>query len=66
MGDRSDSNVYITAKLKKAADIGAEGRLVKLPATTTQAELERQIDQLNEDENVDGIIVQVGITLSQL
>lgn len=51
--------MYIGAKLKKAAEIGAQGRLVKLPSTISQAELEKQIDALNEDDTVDGIIVQV-------
>ncbi|RCN45130.1 tetrahydrofolate dehydrogenase/cyclohydrolase, catalytic domain protein [Ancylostoma caninum] len=59
VGDRSDSNVYIGAKIKKAAEIGAEGRLVKLPDTLTQAELEEEIEKLNADDDVDGIIVQV-------
>ncbi|KAF8354903.1 hypothetical protein PRIPAC_96526, partial [Pristionchus pacificus] len=64
VGDRSDSNVYIGAKLKKAAEIGAQGRLVKLPSTISQAELEKQIDALNEDDTVDGIIVQLPLDCS--
>ncbi|KAL6724238.1 hypothetical protein Aduo_019143 [Ancylostoma duodenale] len=59
VGDRSDSNVYIGAKIKKAAEIGAEGRLIKLPDTLTQAELEEEIEKLNADDDVDGIIVQL-------
>ncbi|CAJ0935596.1 unnamed protein product, partial [Mesorhabditis belari] len=59
VGNRSDSNVYIGAKLKKAAEIGAEGKLIKLPETITQGELEAEIDKLNNDDNVDGIIVQL-------
>uniref|UniRef100_A0A1I7WPU1 methenyltetrahydrofolate cyclohydrolase n=1 Tax=Heterorhabditis bacteriophora TaxID=37862 RepID=A0A1I7WPU1_HETBA len=45
------SNVYI--------GIGAEGKLIKLPDTITQSELEREIDKLNNDDNIDGIIVQL-------
>ncbi|KIH63127.1 tetrahydrofolate dehydrogenase/cyclohydrolase, catalytic domain protein [Ancylostoma duodenale] len=59
VGDRSDSNVYIGAKIKKAAEIGAEGRLIKLPDTLTQAELEEEIEKLNANDDVDGIIVQI-------
>lgn len=59
VGDRSDSNVYIGNKLKRAAEVGLEARLVKLSSQTTQAELEAQIDGLNSDSNVDGIIVQL-------
>ncbi|VDM79384.1 unnamed protein product [Strongylus vulgaris] len=59
VGNRSDSNVYIGAKIRKAAEIGAEGRLVKLPDTLTQSELEEEIAKLNADDDVDGIIVQL-------
>ncbi|ETN80785.1 tetrahydrofolate dehydrogenase/cyclohydrolase, catalytic domain protein, partial [Necator americanus] len=59
VGDRSDSNVYIGAKIRKAAEIGAEGKLVKLPDTITQDELEEEIKKLNEDDDIDGIIVQL-------
>lgn len=51
--------MYISTKLKKAAEIGAQAVLVKLPDTTTQRELEAEIDRLNNDNNIDGIIVQV-------
>ncbi|CAJ0583024.1 unnamed protein product, partial [Mesorhabditis spiculigera] len=59
VGNRSDSNVYIGSKLKKTAEIGAQGMLVKLPETTTQSQLEAEIERLNNDNNVDGIIVQL-------
>ncbi|XGW12928.1 hypothetical protein V3C99_013518 [Haemonchus contortus] len=59
VGNRPDSNVYIGAKIKKAAEVGAEGKLIKLPDTITQEELEAEIDNLNNDNNIDGIIVQL-------
>lgn len=59
MGDRSDSNVYISHKLKKAKEVGIDARLIKLNNDITQADLENQIDALNNDYDVDGIIVQV-------
>jgi len=36
-----------------------EAKLVKLSNQITQAELEEEIDKLNKDHYVDGIIVQV-------
>jgi methylenetetrahydrofolate dehydrogenase (NADP+)/methenyltetrahydrofolate cyclohydrolase len=36
-----------------------DNELIKLPAETTQEELEALIQQLNEDEGVDGILVQL-------
>ncbi|EGT45954.1 CBN-DAO-3 protein [Caenorhabditis brenneri] len=59
VGNRSDSNVYINAKLKKAKEIGANGKLIKLPDTITQGDLKREIMALNHDNNIDGIIVQL-------
>ena len=61
VGGREDSNVYISNKTKRAADVGIEARHIKLPKSTTQADLEREIEALNADYNVDGIIVQVFI-----
>ncbi|KAI6201826.1 Methenyltetrahydrofolate cyclohydrolase [Aphelenchoides besseyi] len=59
VGDRSDSNVYIRNKLARADEVGMEAKLIKLGRNITQYELETQIRQLNEDDNVDGIIVQL-------
>uniref|UniRef100_A0AAF5DAT3 C-1-tetrahydrofolate synthase, cytoplasmic n=1 Tax=Strongyloides stercoralis TaxID=6248 RepID=A0AAF5DAT3_STRER len=59
VGDRPDSNVYIRNKLKKAAEIGFEAKLVKLPNTTNQHELETVVNKLNNDYYVDGIIIQL-------
>lgn len=59
VGDRSDSNVYIKNKLKKASEIGFEAKLIKLPNTTNQHELEAVVNELNNDFYVDGIIVQL-------
>jgi len=59
VGNRSDSNVYIRNKLKKASDIGMGARMVSLGEEITQAELEAEIDSLNNDPEVDGIIVQL-------
>uniref|UniRef100_A0A1I7YZ80 C-1-tetrahydrofolate synthase, cytoplasmic n=1 Tax=Steinernema glaseri TaxID=37863 RepID=A0A1I7YZ80_9BILA len=59
VGNRQDSNVFISNKLKKAKEIGIETRLVNLPQTVSQHELEGHIDMLNTDPDVDGIVVQL-------
>ncbi|PAV70745.1 hypothetical protein WR25_05378 [Diploscapter pachys] len=59
VGDRSDSTVYINAKIKRASDVGVNSKLHKLPSTITQEELEKKIDELNDDDEVDGILVQL-------
>jgi 5,10-methylene-tetrahydrofolate dehydrogenase/methenyl tetrahydrofolate cyclohydrolase len=40
VGDRSDSNVYIRNKLKKAEEVGIHAVHIKLPPSITQEQLE--------------------------
>lgn len=48
VGNREDSNVYIRMKMKAAAEIGIEAEHVRLPKSTTEAEVLFQIhDVLN-------------------
>ncbi|XP_074852460.1 C-1-tetrahydrofolate synthase, cytoplasmic isoform X2 [Carettochelys insculpta] len=59
VGDRNDSNIYISMKLKAAAEIGINARHIKLPNTATEAEVLRCITALNEDPAIHGFIVQL-------
>ncbi|XP_059504900.1 C-1-tetrahydrofolate synthase, cytoplasmic isoform X2 [Stegostoma tigrinum] len=59
VGDRDDSNLYISMKLKAAAEIGMNANHVKLPKTATEDEVLRKITQINEDPNLHGLIVQL-------
>ncbi|XP_060908857.1 C-1-tetrahydrofolate synthase, cytoplasmic-like [Labrus mixtus] len=59
VGDRDDSNLYISTKLKAAAEIGIQAKHVRLPNTTTQDEVLRSILAVNEDLSVHGLIVQL-------
>ncbi|XP_078034471.1 pug C-1-tetrahydrofolate synthase, cytoplasmic [Augochlora pura] len=59
VGGREDSNVYIRMKIKAADDIGIAAQHVKLPKTTTERELVNKLNELNNDPNVHGIIVQM-------
>lgn len=58
VGDDPASVSYVKKKDKIAAQIGITSRLILPPVTTTQAELEALIDELNADPEVDGILVQ--------
>jgi len=59
VGGREDSNVYIRMKLKAAEEIGIKAEHIKLPRSITQYELLAKLKNLNEDNNVHGIIVQM-------
>ncbi|HEX3765338.1 MAG TPA: bifunctional methylenetetrahydrofolate dehydrogenase/methenyltetrahydrofolate cyclohydrolase FolD [Kofleriaceae bacterium] len=59
VGDDPASAVYVRNKTRAAREAGVDVRDHKLTATTTQAELEVLIEQLNADAAVDGILVQL-------
>jgi methylenetetrahydrofolate dehydrogenase (NADP+)/methenyltetrahydrofolate cyclohydrolase len=58
VGDDQASAVYVASKEKAAAEVGMDGKVYRLPATTSEAELLERVQQLNADPNVDGILVQ--------
>lgn len=53
VGDRSDSNVYIKQKLKASTEIGVDAQYVKLPQSSTQAEVcsENSVTCVHNEEN---------------
>ncbi|OQV12720.1 C-1-tetrahydrofolate synthase, cytoplasmic [Hypsibius exemplaris] len=59
VGNREDSNVYIRTKLKTGSEVGIKTRHVKLPDTTTESELLHELQRLNQDSSVHGVILQL-------
>ena len=59
VGDDPASDVYIRAKHAASAEVGIEARDLRLPASTGEEELLRVVDELNADDDVDGILVQL-------
>ncbi|XP_056619920.1 C-1-tetrahydrofolate synthase, cytoplasmic [Triplophysa dalaica] len=59
VGDRDDSNLYISMKLKAAAEIGINASHIRLPKTATEDEVLRCIIAANENPAVHGLIVQL-------
>lgn len=59
VGEDPASVVYTRNKEKAANQVGVRGKLHTLPAATTEAELLAKIRQLNDDDTVDGILVQL-------
>ena len=58
-GDDPASAVYVRNKEKAALETGLAGKVHRLPVSVTQSELEQLVRELNEDEAVDGILVQL-------
>jgi methylenetetrahydrofolate dehydrogenase (NADP+)/methenyltetrahydrofolate cyclohydrolase len=59
VGTDPASQVYVSHKRKDCEQVGIVSKAFDLPATTGQQELLDLIDQLNNDNDVDGILVQL-------
>lgn len=59
LGEDPASQIYVKNKGLGCAQVGMHSVTIRLPETTTQQELETQIDQLNGDASIHGILVQL-------
>jgi methylenetetrahydrofolate dehydrogenase (NADP+)/methenyltetrahydrofolate cyclohydrolase len=59
VGDNPASQVYVRHKRNACAEVGIISQAYDLKSNTSQAELLKLLDQLNEDNDIDGILVQL-------
>lgn len=59
VGDDPASWVYVGSKTRACEEAGILGRTIRLPDDTSHGTLTRVIDELNEDPEIDGILVQL-------
>ena len=59
IGDDPASHSYVNGKEKASKEIGIESEIIRLKDDTSEADLLDKIDKLNNDETVDGILVQL-------
>ena len=59
VGDNPASQIYVASKRKACDEVGFISRSYDLPDTTSEADLLNLIDTLNEDNTIDGILVQL-------
>lgn len=59
VGSDPASQVYVGSKRKACEEVGFVSRSYDLPPSTSQGELFTLIDQLNNDDEIDGILVQL-------
>jgi methylenetetrahydrofolate dehydrogenase (NADP+) / methenyltetrahydrofolate cyclohydrolase len=59
VGDNPASAAYVANKEKACAKVGITSFGRHFPPSTTQVELEAVIEELNQDDRVDGILVQL-------
>jgi methylenetetrahydrofolate dehydrogenase (NADP+)/methenyltetrahydrofolate cyclohydrolase len=59
VGDDPASAVYVRSKGKACEEAGMRGETIRMPADTSEAKLLEQVDALNTDPRVHGILVQM-------
>ena len=59
VGDDGASKTYVGAKVKACDLVGFKSTLVELPEETTEENLLSKIDELNNNDDIDGFIVQL-------
>lgn len=59
VGEDPASQTYVASKVKACEEVGFKSTLLKRPANTTEEELLTLVQQLNNDSDVDGFIVQL-------
>ena len=59
VGDDPASDTYIRLKHKAAGEVGINARDIRLALQTTEEELLQQVEQLNRDDGIDGLLVQL-------
>jgi methylenetetrahydrofolate dehydrogenase (NADP+)/methenyltetrahydrofolate cyclohydrolase len=62
VGDNSESNAYISQKIKFGEKIGAIIELKKFPADVSEETLNSQVSILNSNHSVHGIIIQLPVS----
>lgn len=59
VGNNGASITYVNAKIRDCEEVGFESSLIKLSETISEKELLAEVDKLNQDDAIDGFIVQL-------
>ncbi len=59
VGNDGASQTYVGAKVKACHEIGFESTLVKMEHTVSEEELLAKVEEINENPDIDGLIVQL-------
>ncbi len=59
VGENPASGIYVRNKIRACDRIGAFSETIRLPAETTTAQVLSEVDRLNHQEEIDGILIQL-------
>lgn len=59
IGDKKDSETYVRNKEKSIEKAGMQSETIKIPDGTPIAEIYKQVSEINEKNNVHGILIQL-------
>ena len=59
VGDDGASHTYVNGKINACKEVGFDFTLMHFASTISEQKLIKHIEQLNEDEDIDGFIVQI-------
>jgi methylenetetrahydrofolate dehydrogenase (NADP+)/methenyltetrahydrofolate cyclohydrolase len=59
VGSNGASETYVASKVKNCEETGFESTLIRLEEQVTESDLLHQIEQLNQNPGIDGILVQL-------
>ena len=59
VGNNGASETYVASKVKNCEETGFESTLIRLPEDSTEATLLETIQSLNQNQDIDGILVQL-------
>ena len=59
VGDRKDSETYVRMKKKRCQDVGISNLDVRLPESVSEDQLIQEVERMNQDPSVHGILVQL-------
>lgn len=59
VGNNGASETYVASKVKNCEETGFDSTLIRLDEQSSEATLLQTIEQLNNDQNIDGILVQL-------
>ncbi len=59
VGHNGASEVYVANKVKSCAEVGIQSTLIRLEETVSEEKLIQEIEKINQNPHIDGILVQL-------